>query len=259
MGEDSGHDWLSLVSVSGLLVSEPVLQTHFPDGPESVGDWPARRLTTEWERFSLKGRKGQSQWLNFVLETLLEIPTSRWRKHPSIPSRTTHALAEYAQTLRPSRLLVDEADDPLLLVSIVPPKQGLDARETESGKWRASPATKLDRLMRAVEVPLGLLTNGRDFRLIYAEAGNTTSHITWSAQTWTEERATLNAFYTLLRGERFFGDDEKKRLLPWSRRARNGRLMSPTNSGSRSALRSRSSCALSAVAIRQLTAPSSRR
>src|SRR5690606_28074907 len=140
---------------TGLLVSEPVLQHHFPDGPPPIGESLRRRATTEWERFQLRP-EGQAQWLDLVLEELTAIGRTPWRRHPEIPEQTTHALAEYRQTLRPSRVLVDDGGDPLLLVWIAPAGHDLDRRETESGTWRASPSTKLERLMREVDVPLGL-------------------------------------------------------------------------------------------------------
>ncbi|MGD9496844.1 MAG: N-6 DNA methylase, partial [Armatimonadota bacterium] len=207
----ANHDWMALVDSSGLLVSEPVLREYFPDGPPPVAAWLRRRLATEWERFQLRPAEGQARWLDLVLEELTGIGRERWRKHPDIPEQTTHALAEYAQTLRPSRVLVDDEGEPLLLAWVAPPGQGLDTRESETGRWRASPATKLERLMRAVEVSLGLVTNGRHFRLIHAE-GPSTSHITWDAPTWFDEPRTLDAFAMLLSAERFFGD-ESARLL----------------------------------------------
>src|SRR5690606_38843453 len=70
--------------------------------------------------------------------------------------------------------------------------------ETQTGRWKASPFTKLDRLLRQTSVPLGLLTNGDDWRLVYAAPGLTTSSITWSAATWLDESLTLRAFRMLL-------------------------------------------------------------
>ena len=45
------HDWLSLIDVSGLLVSEPVLHERFPDGPPPQTPWIQRRFRTEYERW----------------------------------------------------------------------------------------------------------------------------------------------------------------------------------------------------------------
>ncbi len=205
------HDWIATLDASGLLVSEPVLHEHFREGPPAVPDRLRRRVTTEWERFQLRPEDGQAQWLNLVLEDLTAIGRERWRKHPNIPERTIHALADYRQTLTPSRVLVDEEGEPQLLVWIAPAAQDLDRKETESGAWRASPTTKLERLMREVDVPLGLATNGRQFRLMFAGEG-VTPHITWTATNWVDEPQTLDAFAMLLGEERFFGDEDSRLL-----------------------------------------------
>src|SRR5690606_37629871 len=62
---------------------------------------------------------------------------------------------------------------------------------------------KLDRLLRETRVPLGLLTNGHAWRLVFAEAGLPTAYLDWTAQGWYDERSTLNAFRMLCGAERF--------------------------------------------------------
>ena len=71
-------------------------------------------------------------------------------------------------------MLMSDAGKPVLLVSIVPPTQNLDKAETQTGRWKASPFTKLGRLLRETGVPLGLLTSGVEWRLVYAEKSLTT-------------------------------------------------------------------------------------
>ena len=50
----SPHDWLNLVQLSGLLVSEPVLATAFPDGPERVPSHGIAASGREWERVKVQ-------------------------------------------------------------------------------------------------------------------------------------------------------------------------------------------------------------
>lgn len=197
------HDWLSLVQLSGLLVSEPVLLTVFPDGPERVKPAVFRRLNKEYERF--RARRELNRWVDFVLETLLDQPRLRWRKSHELPAGVTVSLLEYNQELRPNRVLVDGQGRPQLLVMITTGDQQLDRPETITGRWKASPMTKLDRLLRSSDVPLGLLTNGENWRLVYTGLP-TTAHISWEAATWRDEKATLDGFYTLLNARRFDAD-----------------------------------------------------
>jgi hypothetical protein len=199
------HDWLSLVSLSGLLVSEPVLATAFPRGPERVSPYNLRRFTRQWERFKLRrGGDPLGRWVDFILYDLLGWERERLRRGRDLPPQALVDLLEVSQTLRPSRALLGADGAPALLLSLVPPAQDLDRPEVETGRWKASPFTKLDRLLRESGVPLGLLSNGAHWRLVYAAPGLSTAHVTWSARTWADERVTLDAFYTLLQAERFF-------------------------------------------------------
>ncbi|MCG2766882.1 MAG: BREX-1 system adenine-specific DNA-methyltransferase PglX [Anaerolineae bacterium] len=211
------HDWLSLVALSGLLVSEPVLQTTFPDGPEKVPAETYRILRKEWERYLVRRdsnqEDAQNRWFRIVLEDLLAYDTDAVHRHPDIPPELHVHLAEYSQVLKPSVVLMDEEEQPHLLITFWPPSQGLDRPEVQTGKWRASPFSKLDRLLRETKVPLGLVSNGEDFRLVYAAPGLATTHITWSAQTWMDEKPTVDAFLTLLGNASFFAEDEERRIL----------------------------------------------
>lgn len=210
------HDWLSLVNLSGLLVSEPVLHEFFLEGPSPVESYSYRRLKREWERYQLKKEKNETQsqynWLNFVLEEFLDTPREKWQRSTEISDKFSVNLLEYNQSIRPSRVLRDGNKDASFFVYVAPSHQRLDKPETETGRWRASPLTKFDRLLRDAKVPIGLLTNGEEFCLMYATAGLTTASITWNAQSWIDEKKTADAFFTLLNRDRFFGD-AKKRLL----------------------------------------------
>ncbi len=208
------HDWLSLVRTSGLVVSLPVLNAALPEGPEPVDDRMQRKFDRAWQRFNVglerQRSDAQSRWLDFILDELLGLQ-GRWIRQHDVPESATHMLIDYQQVLRPQRMLVDDNGDALLLVSIVPPHQKLDAKETHTGTWRASPFHKLDRLLGETGVRFGLLTNGHEFRLVLAPPGLGAAYISWQARDWADEKIQLDSFHALLHAERFYGD-EKKRL-----------------------------------------------
>lgn len=208
------HDWLSLVSMSGLLVSEPVLAEAFPEGPERVAPGDHRKFIREWERFRYAVDMGRAdardRWPRYVLEDLLDLDSQHWLRHPNIPETAVCDLVEYQQTLRPTAVLVGESGEAQLLLTVLPIEQSLDAKESQTGKWRASPFVKLDRLLRETKTQLGLVTNGHEFRLLCAPPGLTTAYISWTAETWSDEKATLGGFCTLLCAERFFGDEDSR-------------------------------------------------
>lgn len=204
-------DWLSLVHLSGLVVSEPVLDERFPDGPLPIPgrthNWFRRRAERYRIARQAENETGVREWIDFMLEGLLELPGQHWLKHHDVPDAGRTWLDEFEQELRADRVLTN-GKDVALLVSIVPPSQGLDRRDLTPGKWKASPTTKLERLMRATENPLGLVTNGDAFRLIYAPVGLNTGHITWTSRLLIEEKVTLDAFRMLLGKELLLPEGE---------------------------------------------------
>jgi len=209
------HQWLSSVEMSGLLLSEPVLQSEFPNGPPPIDPYVFKRFRNEFERFMLSPRevkqKNSRRWINFILEDFLEIPPQDWTKSDRLPETSCVELDQFCQTLRPSRI-IQQNGKINFIASVLEVEQNLDRADRTPGRWKASPSTKLDRILRETETRIGLLTNGFEWRLMYSEPGLNTTHMTWTSQVWNDERATLNAFRMILNRERLF-DDSGKRLL----------------------------------------------
>ena len=212
----SKNDWLSLISVSGLMISEPVIESEFPDGLSTFAEWKYMKFKKESIRFEINYKKDQSgsirNWLDFVLEDFLEIENTYWKKHNEVPKNLIVDLVEYNQTLKPNRVLLNESKTPVLLVMNYPIEQSLDKQENKTGKWKASPFVKIDRLLRETNINLGIVTNGHDFRLVYAAPGLSTSYLTWDSQGWYDEKITLESFYNLLSKNRLFGIKIRKLL-----------------------------------------------
>ena len=102
------HDWLSLVTVSGLVVSDPVLAEAFPEGPEHVSPANHRAFIREWERYQQclqEQRRRTARWLRFIAEDLLGLSAEHWLRHRT--SRERHVpTRQYKQVLRPSWVLL---------------------------------------------------------------------------------------------------------------------------------------------------------
>jgi len=77
-------------------------------------------------------------------------------------------------------------------------------RTTEAG-WAASGVERLALLLRARSVPVGLVTDGRWWALVWAPLGGTTGAAVWDASLWGEEPETFRAFVALLTRRRFLG------------------------------------------------------
>jgi hypothetical protein len=83
----------------------------------------------------------------------------------------------------------------------------LDAPEAVTGPWRYPPTAKLERLLRHVGIPVGLLFNGRELRLVYAPSGESTAHLTFRAEHLRrpDGRPLLAALDLLLHARRAYG------------------------------------------------------
>jgi hypothetical protein len=220
---DKQHRWLSLVEQTGIVLSEPVLADTSPAG--------FRRLEKKELALFYKARevwnlpKGMVtgdpdvQWISFILEQLLRLKPGYWQMGATVAGRFVASLTQQHETLRPSRVLMDGPEAVLLFVQ-VPRGQSLDSTWATGGSWKASPTTKLERMLRETEVEVGLLTNGEDWRLLIASPSETASWLTWTAQTWGDSPITLAAFAELLGEARFFAGPKTGTILQLVRQSR---------------------------------------
>ncbi|MCU0684370.1 MAG: N-6 DNA methylase [Polyangiaceae bacterium] len=103
------------------------------------------------------------------------------------------------------------------------PDLDLDAAESVTGPWRYPPTAKFERLLRHVGVPVGLLCNGRELRLVYAPPGETTGHLTFRVEHLRrpDGRPLLAALDLLLHARRAYNaspENTLEGLLKESRR-----------------------------------------
>lgn len=217
-------EWLGLIEQSGPFLSLPVLLRVFPQGLETVAPEMRRRLAqayAEWQA-SCEGGKPDpvlhQAWIRFVLDEVLELPEAALLRDQALPKSLQLNRSEEGEILRPDVALVAPYDDvppaspapgaarqPRLLIQTYAPGQRLD--KTVPGRfWKASPAARMADLLRAADVPLGLVSNGEDWLLIHAPREvETASYATWHASLWSEEPLTLRAFASLLGVRRWFG------------------------------------------------------
>jgi hypothetical protein len=137
-----------------------------------------------------------------------------------IPESLTTPLPEFGLTLSPTLAFKDpKPKDPekpwLLLVENLPLGTDLDAHRTEDESgWKASHSSKFERLLRGTKVPIGLLSNGTQLRLIYAPHGETSGSITFPVAAMTEVagRSILAALHMLLDRYRLLAAPTEYRL-----------------------------------------------
>ena len=103
----------------------------------------------------------------------------------------------------------------VMLIQQVATNQDLDEPLEESDRrWHASPHARFERLLRETQVAAGLLTNGRNIRLVYAPRGETSGYLTFNVDEMTTVagRPIFAAFHMLLNSDRLFNLEKKQRL-----------------------------------------------
>jgi hypothetical protein len=212
-------DWLSLVEVSGPFVSLPVLLRAFPQGLEPRDPAQAKQLRSayeDWQDHPTAPGK-QRAWVLHVLCESLGYPANQIAEGQSLPAGLEANMAEQGETLRPDFALIgpagtEAAGQAQLLIFSHPADQPLD-KPVMGKHWKATPATRMMELLHSTNVPLGLVTNGEHWMLVYAPRGETTGYASWYGALWLDEPITLRAFQSLLGVRRFFGVAADSTLL----------------------------------------------
>ncbi|MGH7192806.1 MAG: hypothetical protein ACREJM_04630, partial [Candidatus Saccharimonadales bacterium] len=145
-----------------------------------------------------------------------------------IPDSLKIPLRDFGETLEPTFALrharPDDSDRPwLLLLDERPPETDLDRPlESKLAGWSASPTRRFERLLREAEVPIGLISNGRQLRLIYAPRGENAGTLTFPVAAMREiaGRPVLAAFDMLLSRYRLLAAPSEARLPALLKRSR---------------------------------------
>lgn len=205
------NEWLSLIGVSGHFLSVPLLLKAFPQGLEPHD--PAtpmllRQAFEEWQKNQGGSRPGPAMhhtWVVYVFRTALGFD-SALVEGPALPPGLNATFAEHGETLQPDLALFRgrPGERTRLLIKIEAKDQNLEG-PLRGARWKASPATRMAELLRGIDVPLGLLTNGEQWQLAFAPRGETAGFASWLADLLFEEPITLRAFRSLLSLQRFYG------------------------------------------------------
>ncbi len=237
------QEWLGLIQPSeGLVVSIPVLV----DAQCMARQTPAvqQKLLDLCSVVDPETDQRAVRDLAEFLAEMLGLTPDLFDSGEALPPDLSLYVLEGRQTLRPTMALrrrdaaqpeeksgVVETETPgsragagyVMLVLDLPDGLPLDKPETVTGPWDYPPAAKFDRLLRHVRVPIGLLTNRREVRLIYAPHDEASGSLTFRIGdiTAVDGRRILDAFVMLLSAQRFFAvarEHQLPALLAESRR-----------------------------------------
>jgi len=216
------QEWLGYVQPVGLVVSIPALlaaQAHvnrniIPDHQRFLDCLPRDthdELIPELRDFA----EFTEQVLGWRAGDLEPVPADDAR-YGSIEV----PLPEYNETLRATHVVRElEPKDPqhpwMMLIQLLPTGTALDdAPETHDRTWHAPPQARFERLLRETRVPIGLLCNATQIRIVYAPRGETSGYATFSVSEMSQVagRPIFAALHMLLCEERLFSLGEKQRL-----------------------------------------------
>lgn len=210
-------EWLGFLQPVGLVVSPPALVkaqavvnrnvVELQQTLKAVVGWEAAEgesaVISDFPAFAVEVRGWQLEDLVEALE---------------LPSTLEVPLKEYGEILKPTYAVPNsDADGWLMLVQVIPSGTLFDEIDPElekSGKWNASPQAKFERLLRETQIPIGLLCNGADLRLIYAPRGESSGYVTFpiAATCEVSGRLILGAMEMLLGVDRLFNLPSDRRL-----------------------------------------------
>ncbi|MGA4901449.1 Eco57I restriction-modification methylase domain-containing protein [Streptomyces griseoincarnatus] len=214
--------WLELVDADGPFLAVPALERVYPQGipqPDSraldaIKDAkPA--FEKAWENWDEHPddeaaldlyREARDTWVDLVLRQGL-----RWGASYTVPAPAAAEVRspDYAVTVRANGALV-HGDTTGALVLITDPTDSL--RDPLTDGWSASPIDRMEELLRASGVPIGVVTDGRWWAIVSARPQTMVASGIVDAQTWIEEPQTRNAFIELLQRRRLVGGKQQDRL-----------------------------------------------
>ncbi|MFJ6619919.1 Eco57I restriction-modification methylase domain-containing protein [Kitasatospora sp. NPDC091335] len=219
---DLHRAWLELVDADGPFLAVPVLERVWPQG---IPQPDARALAAikdakpafekAWERWDSHRddekalalyREARDTWVDLVLRQGL-----RWAaSYTSVAPATAEVRSpDHAVTVRADgALLQGEATGALVLVT--DPVDSL--RDPLADGWSDSPVDRMEHLLRASGVTIGVVTDGRWWAIVSAREKTMVASGIVDAQTWIEEPATRNAFIELLQRRRLIGGKPQDRL-----------------------------------------------
>jgi len=195
-------EWLNLLRPDGPFVTLPVLADVFPQGPDKVPAETRARLRQGWAEVSADPDKLNSAWQHHVLTELLGYQGSLLAQGPTLPTLLGGG-APYAagDTLRPDAAVLGRGEGGRVARLLVYRRPWLENLRRGRGT-RPSAVEQAAEMCRRHQVPVALLTNGRDWILVHARESEPVTTAVFDADLWLEEPPLLRAFATLLSATR---------------------------------------------------------
>ena len=170
-----------------MLLSPAVLEEWASIRRENVSDESYSRLRDAYTIYlstAERDPKGSlTRFADALLESFVNLPDRWWQKRTTVDPRfVVTTTLRGGRSLRPDRVLLNDGDldDPRLVVLLDPSSSRLGV-----GRSQQTYADLIE-LLRGAGVPFGLLSNGAQFRLVYAGIDFDCS-VEWEISRWFED------------------------------------------------------------------------
>ncbi len=216
--------WLDLVDADGPFLAIPPLKRVWPQGipqlPTEVRDtlataraeferaWEALDRAPDNEVARAEFQRVRADWVRAVLRDVAGWQDLAVWGAGAAPEAAV-ASANRRVHVAPSAALRGP-DGVAALVHVVPVTESL--RDAGTDGWAASEVDRMEAMLRASGVPIGIVTDGRWWGLVCARPKVMVASGIVDALTWGEEPRTRDAFLTLIHRRHIVGGDADERL-----------------------------------------------
>ena len=217
------YRWLQQFDVDGPFLSLPVVKAFWPSGVDRLGDADDRLVTfkqgfTAWLRAydqqSLEKRDQYAEiaraWVDAVLDELAGWDSLRIEADDLPQEFESHSPGEQVRIRADGGLRGRESGEVAALLRVVGPTE--DLRGPGLDGWAATEIDRMAALLRKAGVPVGLVTDGRWWAIVWAEEGKATGSGIVDAVTWGEEPLLRDAFLALIDQQRLRAKNPEHRL-----------------------------------------------
>ncbi|MFJ9886312.1 Eco57I restriction-modification methylase domain-containing protein [Streptomyces sp. NPDC091287] len=188
-------EWLRLLRPDGPFIALPVLTEAFPQGLDTVPTETRQRLRQAWEEVQEDPALLRHGWERLILDELLGW-TPGLREGAAVPESVR------AGANTPDAVLVGPGPHGQSSRVLFFRTPGWGDSLTRATADTPSPVDRAADLARWREVPLALLTNGREWALVHSRPKEASTVAVFDADLWLEEPLLLRAFASLLHARR---------------------------------------------------------
>lgn len=183
-------DWWASLTHGGMLIAPARIAEHFPEPPSPLPSYLSDRLRRDLLRAGTRDGTQLSALLDIVLEDLLGLKSALWTRGAAVDASWSHK-AMTGEVVKPRRVWFAPAGDFALPVFVAdgPADTSREGEGLRLGIGRGRrPVSRVVEWLRRSGRPVGLLTNGRQWRLIHAGA-DYEAWCEWDTDLWFEEGA----------------------------------------------------------------------